>query len=160
MKKIFTGSFTDTERTTAIGENVCEHTFELSVVKYPWSGASNLTKFLVKLFRIDSVKRFITIRITSENVLNPAVIEHFRKWKSCSLSQSEREELYHIFKVNGRKGKKVVEIHEIKIEIEMETKFERYYLKNGYKTKVRTLLSRDNMRNTEGLEAFYKMLAY
>lgn len=160
MKQIFTGSFTDTERTTVIGENVCEHTFELSVVKYPWGEASNLTRFLVKLFRIESVKRFITIRITSENILNSAVIEHFQKWKSCSLSQSEREELYHIFQVKGRKGKKVVGIGDVKIEIEMETKFERYYLKNGYKTKVKTLLSRNNMKNTEGLVAFYEMLAY
>lgn len=125
MKKIFTGRFTDTELTIAIGKKVCEHIFVLSADKYPW---------------------IIRVRITSENELNPAVIEHFQRWKSCSLSQSEREELYYIFQLEGKTGKKVVEIRDIKIEIEM-------------KKETKSNCKRSIMKNIEGLVAFYEMLA-
>lgn len=153
MKK-FTGTFKDTEITKLIQEKACEHLF---ILEDDMTNISLPTKLYLMLKNVDSVKRQVRISITSEKPLTKAVIEHFKRWKRSSLSQSEREELYALYKIKGE-GTKVIVINDAIITITINLYAEWYY-KNGYDTKVKEIHGRDDIvSNTESIEEFYRLL--
>ena len=118
MKKL-KGAFVDTEVTERIDKDICEHTFVLK-------------------------KRKIRVCIfTKKGKLKPAIINHFNSWKSSSLSNSERRELYAIYQIEGQ-GRKVTEFDKYILVIES--------IDIGIGTEK-------DIENTESLEKFYMKLA-
>lgn len=119
MKK-FKGAFGDTEVTEIIDKYICKHAFILKK------------------------RRIIVSIFTKKGKLKPAIINHFNSWTHSSLSNSERDELYAVYQIEGQ-GKKT-------------TGFGKYILvieSIGIDTDSTDI----NIENTECLEEFYRKLA-